>query len=489
MVTRFTPISGDGWPVDATFQLAQGRDGASEQRGVWPRSKTGQRPRVGATYRVAVWSRLDGATLLGFLALSTGWFVPFISPNSRVVGLDSIALMAVIVGAIYTLSILRFGGWVRIDEHGLRSLRRQPTDLVRPELRLARDQIECFAARRWYARYDPTTGTGATQAPFRRWLAAEAVSVQTTDGIWAEVCARGRWWWRPVLLERRCGSWRWRVARTPEGKPLIWTAASDQLVADLFNERLRAVRAGAGSSSPPDVNVATPELTGTATRVVFHWIDLHRRTTPLRAFQRGAYSEALDGSDPPVPPPIPEPRLPDPTLPSAEELRAATVGVHLPCGFWSLASLRAGAMFGRRSSMTITPTEVHFNRRWRRDLRIPIAETREFVVVFHHASGSPDRPSDENYPGNWRVLLETTSGERHPLSGLAHGHFKQNRLYWGPSPVPRRASRDSRGSMPWPNDQPLLVAARLNAHLDAARSISPGTRSTIAPLAPRRSSR
>ena len=124
--------------------------------------------------------------------------------------------------------------------------------------------------------------------------------------------------------------------------------------------------------------------------------------------------------------------------------------------------------------MIISDVGITFARRMRRDLTVRLADVDRFDVRFD-AIDPRERYADDPPPldGNWRLVLLRRDGTAVPLSGLDHGYFKDNRLFWATGASATRSDATPEDSMPWPNEQPLLVAARLNAHVDVARA-SPG---------------
>lgn len=261
----------------------------------------------------------------------------------------------------------------------------------------------------------------------------------------------------PLLLVRRHSL---RFASTVPGEtgtPLRWDERSDRDLVQALDRDLQNLKALAPPSGP--TKRGTPGKDWTPAFLIS---DVQWRAPRSIEAERQWRSERLDAPDAPVPPPAAPPIPPRPRLDPGD----STPSDHpeLPAVFWSLASERSGALLGRRSSLRISPGAIVFNRRWRRDLHLPVSAVDRFDLEFEVLREASSR--DGTLPGNWRLVLLLTDGSTVPLSGLDHGSFKENRLFWAPARdgQPRNAS----GSMPWPNDQPLEVAALLNATLAEA---------------------
>lgn len=487
-----------------TFHPAQGRDAASDQRGVWrrireQRAAASARHRSTTQYRVATWSRIEPAAAGWWLVLFACLFVPYLPSAQRRDGIADLALVAATFSTLITIVHLRFGDRLRVDDRGIYSVRGRfsrtlvfkPIWLILmtppPKLWVPLDEISDISARRWFPRYDSEHDRGAGSSRARRVFADQTLAARYLDGTYVELLARGRGWLRPVLLYRTGSRWRsrWRPLRNDDGRILVWRSETDAIVARHVFASVSAIRLAIeqGAVDPRPQYSYPPTVGAPAGR--WFWGDRHRSLPALREYLRGAYSEAVDGDDEPVVPAIPEPTLPRPVLPD-DGGSVPLTDLSVPCRYWTLASARAGGVFGRRPWMVIDSTGVRFHRPWRRDVRLAIGEIDEFDIHWAGTGGPSEMTPDAPVTGNWRLWLILNDGARVPLSGLSHGYFKRNMLFWAKG----RHARQPLGSMPWPNDQPLLVAARLNAHLDAARSIAAGSsQSATRPLAPRRSSR
>ncbi len=319
--------------------------------------------------------------------------------------------------------------------------------------------IDGFEVRRW------------TRPPqVSRWSEAPAsptvyLSVRLQDGrrlqtSWRRAAGSGTRR-APLLLVRRHSLRFASTVPDATGTPLRWDERSDRDLVQVLDRDLQALKALAPPSSPTTRGAPPADWTP-----AFLISDVQWRQPRSTEAERQWRSERLDAPDAPVPPPAAPPIPPRPVLDPGDR----TPGDHpqLPAVFWSLASERSGALLGRRSSMTISAGAIVFGRRWRRDLHLPVSKVDRFDLRFEVLRGASSR--DGMLPGNWRLVLILTDGSTVPLSGLDHGSFKDNRLYWASAAQGRR--RTPAGSLPWPNDQPLEVAALLNATLAAARDVA-----------------
>lgn len=450
------------------------------------------RHRAGAphrvAYRVAGWSRIDLASLS---AIAVWWSVIYVGLGlgPRAISLFEVGIVSTVTVAPFVMLAARFADLVRVDEHGIQGVRARGSNHTR-SARIPLDAIGGIEVRDWYQGYDADTGEPISRRTWAR-RQPRAICVRLTDGRYVEVFARGRDWWRPVLVERR--RWRWRPARNADGRWLIWRPEADAEVAAMLQRRVDEMRAALAG-------LPTPPLVGDRVQVSVDGfrVDVHRRQPPTRAKFRKAYSVAVDGDDAPVPPPAPEPLPPrppaPPTLGDRTVAGAATASARIavlesdsdsqssaaipradlevPARYWTLASVKAGSVLGRRSSMVIDGAGVSFQRRLRSDLHVPLASVDRFDIDFHAFPDGSELEPTATLTGNWRLLLFLTDGTRLPLSGLNHGFYKANELYW--AVPPDAPDLHPAGSMPWPNDQPLLVAARLNAHVAAMRAAGAG---------------
>lgn len=123
--------------------------------------------------------------------------------------------------------------------------------------------------------------------------------------------------------------------------------------------------------------------------------------------------------------------------------------------------------------MRIDRDGVRFVRRWRRDLTVTHRDADRFDVVFNALIPASEVPDGELLQGNWRLVLVLSDGSTVPLSGLDHGYFKDNRLFWARGPIGPRSGA-APASMPWPNDQPWPAADLLNATLAVAKGTTAG---------------
>ena len=270
------------------------------------------------------------------------------------------------------------------------------------------------------------------------------LSLRLTDGRYAMLRA----------VERAAEAWRqpgrvylstsehpdWAPLRDRDGRVIRWSAGNDDLVAKLIDEAFSRVLDP--STTPADSSAADldlPCLSGIRERRLYVW---------------PRFNAGFVTSDPPEMPPRPQAR------PSTAMPHWGALG-H-PVRYWTLASQREPQLLGRHPWLGFTDRGVILQRHVRRR-SVPYSRVDRFDIVLKHRDGVD----------GWELMLVLTDGSARPLTGLSHGHFASNQLFWATAGRPTITGNGATGAMALGNDDADVLAARLNAQLELARAREP----------------